>query len=89
MSNDLETYDSESFVGKWEKFWLFLPFVSDEGYQTRSRIRTRPKMTSHMPGVLCVDSMLYARRERWAHAWDLKPGVVRSKEIETVRETPK
>jgi hypothetical protein len=27
-------------------------------------------------GVLYVDSLLYARTERWGHAWELKLGVV-------------
>ena len=27
-------------------------------------------------GVLYVDSLLYARKERWTHAWELKLGVV-------------
>ena len=90
VSNDLETYDSESFVRKWEKFWSFLPFVSDEGYQTYAAWSLAQEM--HTPddiedpnppeddqpyaGILYVDSVLYARKERWAHAWELKLGVV-------------
>ena len=27
-------------------------------------------------GVLYVDSLLYAKKERWTHVWELKLGVV-------------
>ena len=33
-SNDLDTYDPDSFVPRWGKFWSFLPFVSNDGYDT-------------------------------------------------------
>jgi hypothetical protein len=90
VSNDLETYDSESFVHKWGKFWSFLPFVSDEGYQTYAAWSLAQEMNTPdedddpnppeddqpYAGILYVDSVLYARKERWAHAWELKLGVV-------------
>jgi hypothetical protein len=90
VSNDLETYDSESFVRKWGEFWSFLPFVSDEGYQTcaawslAQEMHTPDEIDEPNPpeddqpyaGILYVDSVLYARKERWAHAWELKLGVV-------------
>jgi lipid A 3-O-deacylase len=33
-SNEINTYDDESFVRRWAEFWSFLPFASDDGYQT-------------------------------------------------------
>ena len=43
---------------------------------TTSRIRIRPWTTSPTPACLYVDSLLYARKERWTHVWELKLGVV-------------
>jgi hypothetical protein len=90
VSNDIDTYDHQSFVGKWARFWSFLPFVADDGYRTYASWSLAQEM--HTPddiedpdppeddqpyaGVLYVDSLLYARKERWAHAWELKLGVV-------------
>ncbi|NJL59159.1 MAG: lipid A deacylase LpxR family protein, partial [Desulfobacteraceae bacterium] len=89
VSAGLDTYDHESFLGKWGRFWAFLPFVSDEGYTTYASWSVVQEM--HTPddiadpnppgddqpyaGVLYVDNLLYARRERWGHAWELKLGV--------------
>jgi len=33
-SNEINTYDDESFVRRWAEFCSFLPFASDDGYQT-------------------------------------------------------
>ncbi len=90
VSDDLDIYDDKSFVRKWGRFWAFLPFVSDDGYTTYAAWSLVQEM--HTPddiedpnppeddqpyaGVLYVDNLLYARRERWAHAWELKLGVV-------------
>ena len=90
VSADLDTYDDDRFVSKWGRFWSFLPFVGDEGYTTYAswtlaqEMHTPDDITNPNPpvddqpyaGVLYVDSMLYARKERWAHVWQLKLGVV-------------
>jgi len=90
VSSDLDSYDDDAFVRNWGEFWSFLPFVSDEGYQTYAAWSVAQEM--HTPddlslmdppagdqpyaGVLTVDSLLYARSERWTHAWGLKLGTV-------------
>ena len=90
VSGDLESYDDDKFVSKWSRFWEFLPFVGDEGYSTYAswtvaqEMHTPDDITIPNPpaddqpyaGVLYIDSVLYARSERWAHAWELKLGVV-------------
>lgn len=89
-SADLDTYEDDRFVSKWGKFWDFLPFVGDDGYTTYASWSVAQEM--HTPddienpdpplddqpyaGVLYVDSLLYAKKERWEHAWELKLGVV-------------
>jgi hypothetical protein len=90
VSADLASYDEESFVHRWGEFWKFLPFVGDEGHKTYASWTVAQEM--HTPddiqnpnppltdqpyaGVLYLDSVLYVRSERWAHAWELKLGVV-------------
>jgi hypothetical protein len=89
-SDDLDTYGRESFLNKWGRFWAFLPFVKDDGYTTYAswsvvqEIYTPDEITDPDPpgddqpyaGVLYVNSLLYARKDRWQHAWELKLGVV-------------
>jgi lipid A 3-O-deacylase len=90
VSNDIQTYDDQSFVARWADKWSFLPFVGDEGYKTYAAWSIAQEM--HTPddiddpnppkddepyaGVLYVDSVLYAAKERWAHAWFMKTGIV-------------
>jgi len=90
VSADLDTYEDDRFVSQWGRFWSFLPFVSDDGYTTYASWSVAQEM--HTPddiqdpnppeddqpyaGVLYLDNVLYARKERWAHAWLLKLGVV-------------
>jgi hypothetical protein len=90
VSSDIASYDDDGFVSKWAGFWKFLPFVLDDGYSTYEswslvqEINTPNEIRDPNPpeddqpysGVLYVDSLLYARKERWAHAWELKAGVV-------------
>ena len=90
VSADLESYDDDRFVSKWGRLWAFLPFVSDEGYKTYAawtlaqEMHTPDDITNPNPpeddqpyaGVLYVDGLLYARKERWTHVWQLKLGVV-------------
>jgi hypothetical protein len=90
VSADLEHYDDAGFLSKWGRFWGFLPFVSDEDHATYAAWSVVQEM--HTPddiddpdpplddqpyaGVLYVDSLLYARKGPWVHAWALKLGVV-------------
>jgi hypothetical protein len=90
VSSDLDSYDEDAFVSRWSEFWEFLPFVGDEGYTTYASWTVAHEM--HTPddienpnpplddqpyaGVFYVDSLLYARSGRWAHAWELKLGLV-------------
>jgi hypothetical protein len=90
VSRDLESYDDDAFNKRWGKFWSFLPYLSDEGTKiyaswslvqemhTPDEIRDPNPPLDDQPyaGILYVDSVLYARKERWAHAWQLKLGVV-------------
>ncbi len=89
-SNEISTYGDERFVRKWADFWSFLPFAADDGYQTYASWSVAQEM--HTPddiedpnppeddqpyaGVLYLDNVLYARRDRTTHAWSLKVGVV-------------
>jgi lipid A 3-O-deacylase len=89
-SNEISTYDDASSVRRWAGFWSFLPFASDDGYQTYAswslaqEMHTPDEITDPDPpeddqpyaGVLYLDSVLYARRERTTHAWALKVGIV-------------
>jgi hypothetical protein len=90
VSNDVRTYDKDSFVARWADTWSFLPFVGDEGYRTYAAWSIAQEM--HTPddianpnppnddqpyaGVLYLDSVLYSANERWAHVWFMKTGVV-------------
>jgi len=90
VSPDVSTYDDDRFVSKWSRFWSFLPFVGDEGYTTYAAWTLAQEM--HTPddindpnpplddqpyaGVLYVDSLLYAHKDRSTHVWELKLGVV-------------
>jgi hypothetical protein len=89
-SNEIGTYAEESSVRKWADLWSFLPFVADEGYRTYAswtvaqEMHTPDDITDPDPplddqpyaGVLYLDSVLYAQRDRTTHAWALKVGVV-------------
>ena len=90
VSSDLASYGEDRFVSKWGRFWSFLPFVEDEGYTTYAswslaqEMHTPDDISNPNPplddqpyaGILYLDSVLYAKKERWAHAWELKLGVV-------------
>lgn len=90
VSADLDTYGDKSFLNEWGRFWAFLPFVSDDGYATYAawslvqEMYTPDNINDPNPpeddqpyaGILYVDSLLYAKTKNWAHAWDLKLGVV-------------
>jgi hypothetical protein len=90
VSDDLERYAADRFVGKWGEFWGFLPFVNDTGYRTYAswtlgqeihtphdiEIPDPPAGDQPYAGILYVDSVLYARSHRSAYAWELKLGVV-------------
>ena len=90
VSNEISTFDEQSFVRRWSKFWSFLPFVGNSGSRTFASWSIAQEM--HTPddienpdpplddqpyaGVLYLDSAIYTRQERWAHAWQLRVGVV-------------
>ena len=89
-SNEINTYGDDRFVHEWAKFWSFLPYVGDDGYETYAawsvaqEMYTPDEITNPNPpkddqpyaGVLYLDNVLYARRDRTEHAWSLKVGVV-------------
>lgn len=86
----VETYEEGSFVRSWGRFWSFLPFVGDDGYQTYAAWALGQEMhtpddtsnpdppTSDQPyaGILYLDSVLRAQSERWRHTWNLRLGIV-------------
>jgi len=90
VSADLDSYDDDDLASKWGRLWSFLPFVGDAGYTTYAawtlaqEMHTPDDITNPNPaeddqpyaGVLYVDSLLYARKERWTHVWSLQLGVV-------------
>ncbi|MBW8311751.1 MAG: lipid A deacylase LpxR family protein [Rhizobium sp.] len=90
VSRDITSYGQSSFIRRWARFWDILPYVGDEGYTTYAAwsvvqemhtpadIGLEVPLASDQPyaGVLYVNSTLYARSDRWSHAWELKLGVV-------------
>jgi hypothetical protein len=90
VSNAIGSYEPTSPVRRWGEFWSFLPFVGKDGSRTyvawslAQEMHTPddieepnpPKDDQPYAGVLYLDSVLYARRERWTHAWQLRVGVV-------------
>ena len=88
--SDAVDANDDRFVGRWTRFWSFVPFVADAGYTTYASwslaqemntpddIRNRNPSAKDQPysGILYVDSTLYARNKDWTHAWQLKLGVV-------------
>lgn len=93
VSDNIASYDDDKFVSQWGRFWDFLPFVGDDGYTTYAswtlaqEMHTPSDITLSDPplsdqpyaGVLYVDSVMYARSERWTHAWQLQLGVTGDK----------
>ena len=90
VSAELGHYDEDRFLRKWGRFWSFLPFISDDGYDTYEswslvqemdtpddiKNPNPPENDQPYAGILYVDAVLYAKKDRWAHAWELKVGVV-------------
>ena len=90
VSNAIDTYEEKSFVRRWGDFWSFLPLVADEGsrryvaWSLAQEMHTPDDIKNPNPprddqpyaGVLYLDSVIYARKERWTHAWRLRVGVV-------------
>lgn len=90
VSKEVTLYDEHSPARRWGQFWSFLPFVGDPGYKTYVSWSLAQEMFTpddiedpHPPlddqpyaGVLYLDSVVYAKSERWAHAWQLRIGVV-------------
>lgn len=82
--------DDRSWVGRWTRGWSFLPFVGDERYtvhaswalaqelNTPDNVRQAQPAADDQPysGILSLDSILYARKPDWTHAWQIKLGVV-------------
>lgn len=89
VSADVDTYSTKSHVRRWADAWRFLPFVGDPEYRTYASwslaqemhtpsditLRDPPRGDQPYAGVLYVDNVLYARNERWSHAWELKLGM--------------
>lgn len=90
VSNAIDMYEERSVVRRWGEFWSFLPFVGNDGYRTYVswslaqemhtpddiRNPNPPKDDQPYAGVLYLDSVVYAKSERWMHAWQLRVGVV-------------
>ncbi len=80
----------EGPLGRWARFWSFLPLMKDERYTTYASwalahemntpndIKDPNPSTDDQPysGILSLDSILYLHRRDWTHAWQLKLGVV-------------
>jgi hypothetical protein len=90
VSKELSTFDEQSFVHRWGRLWSFLPFVGDSGSRTyvgwaiAHEMHTPDDIENPDPplddqpyaGVLYLDSVIYVKQERRAHAWQLRLGVV-------------
>ena len=90
VSDAIDTYEKGSLVRRWGEFWSFLPFVGNEGYRTYVswslaqemhtpddiKVANPPMDDQPYAGVLYLDSTIYARKDRWVHAWQLRVGVV-------------
>lgn len=90
VSNELQSYDEDRFIRKWGDFWSFLPFLGNEGYETyvswslAQEMHTPDIISDPNPslddqpyaGVLYLDSLFYARKDRWSHTMQLKIGIV-------------
>jgi hypothetical protein len=90
VSNSIDAYDERSLVRRWGEFWSFLPFAGDRDYRTYAswslaqemftpddiKVPNPPLDDQPYAGVLYLDSVIYARNERWTHAWQLRVGVV-------------
>jgi hypothetical protein len=90
VSGAIGTYEEQSFVRRWGEFWSFLPGVGNDRSHTyvawtlAQEMHTPDVITDPDPplddqpyaGVLYLDNVIYARRERWTHAWQLRVGVV-------------
>ena len=90
VSNAIDTYEERSLVRRWGEFWSFLPFVGNDGYRTYVswtlaqemhtpddiKVANPPLDDQPYAGVLYLDSTVYAKKERWVHAWQLRVGVV-------------
>ena len=75
VSAEIQRYDEDRFVRKWARFWSFLPFVSDDGYDTYESwslvqemdtpddIKNPNPPANDQPyaGILYVDAVLYAK----------------------------
>lgn len=82
--------DDPSALGRWARFWSFLPLMDDPRYTTYAswalahEMNTPDDIKDPNPspddqpysGILSVDSILYLQRPGWTHAWQLKLGVV-------------
>ncbi|MBN1237525.1 MAG: lipid A deacylase LpxR family protein, partial [Gammaproteobacteria bacterium] len=78
------------FESRWTRFWAFLPFVADPGFDTYASwslghevhtptdisIPDPPQDDQPYSGALYVDSALHARNDRWGHTWTLRTGIV-------------
>jgi lipid A 3-O-deacylase len=90
VSGEVATYPEGKLIRKWTNFWSFLPFVGNEDYKTYAswsvvqemdtpdNIKNPNPPPNDQPyaGILYVDTILYAKKDRWAHAWEFKVGVV-------------
>ena len=89
-SGRVADYQSDSFVQDWAGFWSFLPGMdanSSDQYVSWSlshELHTPEDISLTVPdpadqpyaGLINLDSSLYSVNERWAHAWNLRLGMV-------------
>jgi lipid A 3-O-deacylase len=82
--------DDPGPLGRWTRFWSFLPLVGDDRYATYASFALAHEMNTPdditMPepsqsdqpysGILSLDSLLYVQQRDWTHAWQLKLGIV-------------
>jgi hypothetical protein len=90
VSAEVGRYERDSLVRGWSDLLSFLPFVGNDGYRTymawsiAQEMHTPDDITAANPprddqpyaGVLYVDTVVYARSERWTHAWQARVGIV-------------
>ena len=83
VSKATDTYEERSFVRRFGEFWSFLPFVGNDGYRTyvawslAQEMHTPDDINNPNPpmndqpyaGILYLDTVVYAKSQRWTHAW--------------------
>jgi len=90
VSDNIESYGTESSVRRWSNLWDFLPGRGDTGERSYvgwslvQQIHTPEDLEASVPppgespyaGLLYLDSVIYSMYDDWGQAWSIRAGVV-------------